>query len=93
MPDEMTYDLEIENIHSFVCNGFVCHNSQGSEYPAVVLALHNSHWHMLRRNLFYTGLTRAKKHCIIAGTSQAIERAVDNNAQEVRNTTLQSLMK
>jgi len=68
------------------------HKSQGSEYPAVVLAMHNSHWHMLRRNLFYTGLTRAKKHCIIAGTSSAIARAVDNNAQEVRNTTLQSLV-
>lgn len=92
MTEEATYDLEIENIHSFVCNGFVCHNSQGSEYPAVVLAMHDSHIHMLRRNLFYTGLTRAKKHCIIAGTSHAIARAVANDAQEIRNTTLKSLM-
>jgi len=68
------------------------HKSQGSEYPAVVLAMHNSHWHMLRRNLFYTGLTRAKKHCIIAGTTHAVSRAVDNDAQELRNTTLKSLM-
>lgn len=92
MAIDATYDLEIENIHSFVCNGFVCHNSQGSEYPAVVLAMHTTHWHMLKRNLFYTGLTRAKKHCIIIGTSNAIARAVDNDAQEVRNTTLKSLM-
>lgn len=68
------------------------HKSQGSEYPAVVLAMHTSHWHMLKRNLFYTGLTRAKKHCIIIGTSNAIARAVDNDAQELRNTTLKSLM-
>lgn len=68
------------------------HKSQGSEYPAVVLAMHTSHWHMLRRNLFYTGLTRAKKHCIIIGTSDAIARAVNNDAQELRNTTLKSLM-
>lgn len=68
------------------------HKSQGREFPAVVLAMHNSHWHMLRRNLFYTGLTRAKKHCIIAGTAQAIARAVENDAQEVRNTTLKTLV-
>lgn len=82
---------ELDDLQLAFCS--TIHKSQGSEYPAVVLAIHNSHWHMLRRNLFYTGLTRAKKHCIIAGTSQAIGRAVDNDAQEVRNTTLKSLMK
>lgn len=81
---------ELEDIQlAYACT---IHKSQGSEYPAVVLAMHNVHWHMLRRNLFYTGLTRAKKHCIIAGTSQAIERAVSNDVQEARNTTLKSLM-
>ena len=38
------YDIEVEGLHSFVANGFVCHNSQGSEYPAVVLALHTQHY-------------------------------------------------
>jgi exodeoxyribonuclease V alpha subunit len=81
---------ELDDIQlAFTCT---IHKSQGSEYPAVVLAMHTSHWHMLRRNLFYTGLTRAKKHCIIIGTSDAITRAVNNDAQELRNTTLKSLM-
>jgi len=91
--EEQTYDLEIEDIHSFVCNGFVCHNSQGAEYPAVVLVLHNSQYKMLQRNLFYTGLTRAKKICIVAGTQNAIEVAVENDKEIHRNTTLCELLK
>ncbi|VEP16684.1 hypothetical protein H1P_4810002 [Hyella patelloides LEGE 07179] len=37
------------------------HKSQGSEYPVVILPLYTQHYVMLSRNLFYTGLTRAKK--------------------------------
>ena len=36
------------------------HKSQGSEYKHVIMALLNSHSAMLQRNLFYTGITRAK---------------------------------
>src|SRR5207247_1828449 len=43
------YDLEVEGHHSFVVNGFVCHNSQGSEYPAIVIPLHTQHFLMLQR--------------------------------------------
>jgi len=35
------------------------HKSQGSEYPAVVMVFHSTHYIMLRRNLLYTALTRA----------------------------------
>lgn len=37
------------------------HKSQGSEYPVVILPLYTQHYVMLSRNLFYTGLTRAKQ--------------------------------
>ena len=36
------------------------HRSQGSEFPAVVLPLHTQHYVMLRRNLLYTAVTRAR---------------------------------
>ena len=36
------------------------HKSQGSEYPAVVIVMHSTHYIMLRRNLLYTALTRAE---------------------------------
>ena len=37
------------------------HKSQGSEYPLVILPLYTQNYIMLSRNLFYTGLTKAKK--------------------------------
>lgn len=52
------------------------HKSQGSEYPAVVLALHRSHHIMLRRNLLYTGMTRARRFCCVIGDRSALDRAV-----------------
>jgi intein/homing endonuclease len=69
------YDLEVEGRHSFVVNGFVCHNSQGSEYPAVVIPLHTQHYVMLQRNLLYTGLTRGKRLVVLVGSRKALEMA------------------
>ncbi|MDF5733597.1 MAG: ATP-dependent RecD-like DNA helicase, partial [Rhizonema sp. PD38] len=51
------------------------HKSQGSEYPVVILPLYMQHYMMLTRNLFYTGLTRAKRLAIIVGPKKAISLA------------------
>lgn len=64
------------------------HKSQGSEYPAVVLVLHSSQYMMLQRNLLYTGLTRAKRLCILVGDKRAIVNAVRNNKTTKRFTRL-----
>ncbi len=64
------------------------HKSQGSEYPAVVLILHHSHGLMLRRNLFYTAVTRAKRFLCVIGTERAWARAVREQRGDVRNTGL-----
>ncbi len=52
------------------------HKSQGSEYPVVIFVLLNSHYPMLRRNLFYTGLTRARQLAILIGSERAIATAI-----------------
>ena len=52
------------------------HKSQGSEFPAVVMPILNQHFVMLRRNLLYTGMTRAKKLLILIGSRKAVEMAV-----------------
>ena len=52
------------------------HRSQGSEYPAVVIPLTMSSWLMLRRNLLYTGVTRARKLVVLAGSRRALAAAV-----------------
>jgi exodeoxyribonuclease V alpha subunit len=48
------------------------HRSQGSEFPCVVLALHESHFTLLERQLIYTAITRAKKLLIIVGSRRAL---------------------
>lgn len=64
------------------------HKSQGSEYPVVVIPLLMTHYVMLQRNLIYTGITRAKKICIIVGTTKALAYSVHNMVVLKRNTKL-----
>ena len=64
------------------------HKSQGSEYPVVILPLYTSHYVMLSRNLFYTGLTRAKQLALIVGSEKAIAIAVKQVKQQMRYTKL-----
>ena len=52
------------------------HKSQGSEFPAVLIPVLNEHHVMLRRNLLYTAMTRARRLCVLVGDPQAIERAI-----------------
>jgi len=64
------------------------HKSQGSEYPVVVIPLLMTHFVMLQRNLVYTGITRAKKICIIVGTTKALAYSIHNMIVLKRNTKL-----
>jgi len=66
------------------------HKSQGSEYPVVILPLYMQHYMMLSRNLFYTGLTRAKKLAIVVGSKKAISLAVRSTDDQQRYTQLRS---
>jgi exodeoxyribonuclease V alpha subunit len=65
------------------------HKSQGSEYPVIVLPIYMQHYMMLSRNLFYTGLTRAKKLAIVVGAKKAISLAVRSTDDQRRYTRLQ----
>jgi exodeoxyribonuclease V alpha subunit len=64
------------------------HRSQGSEYPAVVIPLTTSAWMMLQRNLLYTGVTRAKKLVVLAGSRRALAAAVRTKGAGRRHTAL-----
>ncbi len=64
------------------------HKSQGSEYPVVILPLYTQHYVMLTRNLFYTGLTRAKKLAIVIGSKKAIGLALRSTEKQQRYTQL-----
>lgn len=64
------------------------HKSQGSEYPAVVIALTTQHSIMLQRNLVYTAVTRGKKLVVIAGQQSALRQAVSTASTRRRWTKL-----
>jgi exodeoxyribonuclease V alpha subunit len=64
------------------------HRSQGSEYPAVVIPLTTSSWMMLRRNLLYTAITRAKKLAVLVGSERALAAAVRTPGAGRRHTGL-----
>jgi len=74
-----------ELMHAFACS---THKSQGAEYPAVVMALLPAHFMMLQRNLLYTGVTRARRLCVIVGSPRAIGMAVGNDRVAARHTYL-----
>ena len=64
------------------------HKSQGSEFPVVVMPVTMKHYVMLQRNLIYTGITRAKKICVLVGTTKALAYAIHNQTVSKRNTRL-----
>ena len=64
------------------------HKSQGAEYPVVIIPVLKSFYPMLRRNVYYTGITRAKERVYLVGTKQALYMAIANGKKEQRNTLL-----
>jgi exodeoxyribonuclease V alpha subunit len=85
--EEVSYDFdELDELaHAYAVT---IHRSQGSEYPAVVIPLTTSAWMMLQRNLLYTGITRAKKLVVLAGSRRALAAAVRTAGTGRRHTAL-----
>lgn len=68
------------------------HKAQGSEFDAGVFVMHESGGRMLQRNLLYTAISRFRKGVVGVGTTAAMLRAVENDTEERRNTTLKTRM-
>ena len=66
------------------------HKLQGSETDYLVMAVTSAHRPMLYRNLLYTGVSRAKKLCVIVGEEKAIKTAIENKDKVVRNSNFKS---
>lgn len=72
--------------------GMTIHKSQGSQAEAVVIPVTTQHYTMLQRNLFYTGVTRAKKLVVLVGVPRALGMAVKNDGALRRMTRLKGLL-
>jgi len=64
------------------------HKSQGSEWPWVVVVVHNTHTFMLTRQLLYTAITRGKQGVVVVGNEQGIANALKSKRDSARNTAL-----
>ena len=87
--DEREVEYDISELDELVlAYAATIHKAQGSEYPVVVMPVLMNHYIMLQRNLIYTGITRAGKVLVIAGTRKALSYAVRNVTVTERNTML-----
>ena len=64
------------------------HKSQGSEFKCVIIPMMQVAPMLLNRNLFYTGVTRAKNLVVLLGDKRYVKKMVDNNRANVRNSNL-----
>ena len=64
------------------------HKSQGSEFPVVIMPMFSAPGMLLNRNLFYTGITRAKELVVLVGNEEIMEKMVDNDREDKRYSGL-----
>lgn len=64
------------------------HKAMGSEYDIVVLPIIRSHAIMLKRNVVYTAVSRAKRRIILVGQKGMLFMAIHKNDTGKRNTLL-----
>lgn len=81
---------EINNLD--LAYALTVHKSQGSEWNTVILLVLDAHGQTLKRRLLYTAVTRAKVRLILIGQSSAVCKAILNNKDDSRNTTLSKFL-
>ncbi|MCD7892428.1 MAG: ATP-dependent RecD-like DNA helicase [Erysipelotrichaceae bacterium] len=64
------------------------HKSQGNEFKIVIMPMLYDYYIMLKKNLIYTGLTRAKQSLFILGNHKAFIQGINNLHDERRYTSL-----
>lgn len=69
------------------------HKAQGSEFDTTIMPIVEENKSMLKKNLFYTAVTRAKKKMILVGQPEQISSAIRNNKVSQRNGNLKNRIK
>ena len=82
---EYDFDILDELEHSYA---ITVHKSQGSEFPAVVIALANIPPMLRCRNILYTAVTRARDLVMLVGDKEIMVQMVNNVTGIERYTSL-----
>lgn len=81
--------IDRENIRDLnLAYSMTIHKSQGSEYNTCIIILSKKYPVMLRRNLLYTAITRAKNKVYIFSEENALEESIQNNKSDERLSSL-----
>jgi len=83
--------VESEIMQLDLAYGFTIHKSQGSEFDAVIVILPDEvdkAGNMLKRNLLYTAVTRAKQLCVVMSSKKSLQKAIMDNSYIQRRTML-----
>lgn len=62
------------------------HKLQGSEVKYMIFPITMAHKPMLYRNMIYTGVSRATRLCVLVGEIEALQYAIENNPDSIRNS-------
>ena len=93
MMDDRKYVYSADQLHELEpAYAVTVHKSQGSEFPAVIVPVADVPARLCYRNLLYTGVTRARKLCILAGSTRTVEAMVRNVRQNMRYSGLRYLL-
>jgi exodeoxyribonuclease V alpha subunit len=70
---------------SYACT---IHKSQGSGFHTAIVAIESSAYVLLNAEMLYTGITRAKKYCVLVGQNSAIRTAINKREIKRKQTYL-----
>lgn len=70
--------------------GYACtvHKCQGSQFPYVIFGLDYSAFILLTKEMVYTAITRASKHCTVVTQTAALRYAINTNGVSEKQTIL-----
>jgi len=73
---------------------YVCtiHKSMGSGFNTAIVCIESSAYVLLNTEILYTGVTRAKKYCVLVGQNSAIRTAIKTREIKKKQTYLKELL-
>lgn len=92
--DGWEYEFPYEKLNILThAYAITIHKSQGSEFKWAIVVCHTQSYIMLKRNLIYTAITRAKDRLVLLTNERALKQAVKNDKQTERLSLLKERLR
>lgn len=81
---------EVKNLE--LAYALTTHKCQGSGFDSVIVALDGASYIMNNSELLYTGITRAKKYCVLIGDTGVIKKTITTKEVNKKQTFLKEML-